>query len=316
MKTLLTFIAVIFLGFAGMSQSTLPNGNFESWTLSPLGPWYEPGGGFFSTLNILDTIGLPPGIAVYQVTDLDSVHSGNKAARLVTRKIEAMDILIPGVVGTISINWVTFSATLGTPYIWTTKADRFQGYYMAYPLNGDSTGATVLLSKWNNTKHMRDTIAYASLIFHGTKDEYTEFDAPITYWDNSTMPDSITLLLLSSGGYNAVNLFGSVGQVGSQAYFDDVTLTNIAGIDMLLMPDVDVLLAPNPASEKMTITLSEQIKNGLFEVYNSQGKKTTQFNLNSTSETLDVTSLKSGIYYYRVTNGSKSLNTGSFIITK
>jgi len=130
------------------------------------------------------------------------------------------------------------------------------------------------------------------------------------------MPDSITILLLSCAGYNAMNMMGSVGQVGSQAYFDDVTLTNIAGIEMLLMPDVDVVLAPNPASDRMTVTLSEQIKNGLFEVYNAHGKMIRQYKLNSISEILDVSSLRSGMYYYKVTEGSSKLNTGSFIIAK
>ncbi|MFH1937709.1 MAG: T9SS type A sorting domain-containing protein, partial [Bacteroidota bacterium] len=227
-----------------------------------------------------------------------------------------LDVLIPGVIGTLKINWLTSNATLGTPYTWTTKADRFQGYYMAFPLNGDSTSAIILLSKWNNNTHKRDTIAYTKLIFQGTVSTYTGFDAPINYWNTTTMPDTITLLLLSCGGYNAVNMMGSVGQVGSQAYFDDVTLTNIAGIEMLLMPDVEVHLAPNPASGNMTVTLSEVIKNGLFEVYSAQGKMIRQYPLNSISGTLDVSSLANGMYYYKVTDGSKKLNTGSFIIAK
>lgn len=316
MKKIFTFFAVIFLIQTGMSQSALPNGNFESWTLSPYGPWYELNGGFFSTLNILDTAALSPGITAYPVSDPDSVHSGNKAARVISGYIDAMQILVPGVIGPITINWVTFNATLGTPYTWATKPERFQGYYMSFPLNGDSSAAILLLSKWDNNAHKRDTIAYTRLVFHGTVDTYTGFDAPITYWDNSVMPDSITLLLLSCAGYNAVNMMGSVGQVGSQAYFDDVTLTNIAGIEMLLMPDVNVLLSPNPATDHITVTLSEEIKNGLFEVFNTQGKKITQFTVNSLSETLDVNLLRSGMYYYKLTDGSRSLNTGSFIITK
>jgi len=316
MKRLFTLFAVIFLAQAGMSQSALPNGNFELWEQSPYGPWFEPGGGFFKTLNILDTIQLPPGITAFPVTDPDSVHSGNKAAGLRTQRIDAMAILIPGVIGTLTIDWANSRAILGEPFTWTTKPERFQGYYMAFPVSGDSIGAIILLSKWNSSAHRRDTIAYTKLIFHGVVDSYTEFDESIGYWNNTVMPDSITILLLSCGGYNASNMFGSVGQVGSKAYFDDVTLTNIAGIDMLLMPDVDVTLAPNPASDHITITLSEKIRNGLFEVYDSQGKKITVFTLNSASESFNVSSLKSGTYYYRVTDGSKSMNTGTFVILK
>ncbi|MBL7137932.1 MAG: T9SS type A sorting domain-containing protein [Bacteroidales bacterium] len=315
MKKLCTLIVVLFLAHAGMSQSSLPNGNFESWTYFPAFGYYEPDGGFFKTLNSLDTVPTPSGVSAYPT---DSAHAGNKAVRLITREIviAPVHILIPGVIGTLKVNMLTEDATLGTPYTWATKAERFQGYYMAFPLNGDSIAAILLLSKWNNSTHQRDTIAYTRLVFHGTVDTYTEFDAPITYWNNTTMPDSITILLLSCAGYNAVNMMGSVGQIGSQAYFDDVTLTNIAGIEMLLMPDVDVLLAPNPASDRMTVTVSEVIKNGLFEVYNTQGKKIRQYPVNSISETLDVSSLTNGMYYYNVTDGTRTLNTGSFIIAK
>ena len=313
MKTLFTFIAVIFLGFARMSQSVLPNGDFESWTPNPNHGFYEPDGGFFFTLNILDTIATPPGLTALPT---EVAYTGNYAARLVTQKIDALNILIPGVIGTLHIKWSTSSAILGVPYLWTTKPERFQGYYLSYPLNGDSTGAILLLSKWNTGTMKRDTIAYTKLVFHGTVDTYTKFDAPVNYWNNTTMPDSITVLLLSCGGYNASNMFGSVGQVGTEAFFDDVTLTNVSGIEMLLMPEVNITLAPNPASEKMTVTLSELIKNGIFEVYNTQGKIISTFNMNSVSETIDVSSLKSGMYYYRMTDGSKLLNTGSFIITK
>ncbi|MBE0648308.1 MAG: T9SS type A sorting domain-containing protein [Bacteroidales bacterium] len=313
MKKLFTLFALLVFVIPGMSQSTLPNGNFESWTFNSTHGFYEPDGGFFHTLNQLDTIPTPPGVTAYPS---DTAYSGSKSARLVTRKIDLLFVLIPGVIGTLKINWATANAILGTKYTWSTKPERFQGQYMAFPLNGDSTGAIVLLSKWNSSTMKRDTIAYKRLVFHGTVDTWTKFDEAIDYWDNTAMPDSITLLLLSCAGYNANNMMGSVGQVGSQAFFDDVTLTNISGIDMLLMPDVNVSLAPNPASEKMTVTMSEQIKNGLFEVYNSQGKKITQFNLTTASETLNVSSLKSGMYYYRITDGSKSLNTGSFIITK
>ncbi|NQV01110.1 MAG: T9SS type A sorting domain-containing protein [Bacteroidia bacterium] len=315
MKKLITIVLLTFLAHAGMSQSALPNGNFESWTYFSAFGYYEPDGGFFKTLNSLDTVPTPSGVSAYPT---DSAHAGNKAVRLITREIviAPVHILIPGVIGTLKVNMFTEDATLGTTYTWATKAERFRGYYMAFPLNGDSIAAILLLSKWNSGTHKRDTIAYTRLVFHGTVDTYTEFDAPINYWNNTTMPDSITILLLSCAGYNAMNMMGSVGQVGSQAYFDDVTLTNIAGIEMLLMPDVDVVLAPNPASDRMTVTLSEQIKNGLFEVYNAHGKMIRQYKLNSISEILDVSSLRSGMYYYKVTEGSSKLNTGSFIIAK
>ena len=104
---------------------------------------------------------------------------------------------------------------------------------------------------------------------------------------------------------------GSVGQVGSQAYFDDVTITNVSGLEYILMPEVDVKLAPNPASDRLVVTLDEQIKNGLFEVYNAQGKLMQTSSLSGKTTTLDVSRLINGVYYYKVTDGSNGLNSGN-----
>ncbi|TSA27451.1 MAG: T9SS C-terminal target domain-containing protein [Bacteroidetes bacterium] len=313
MKKLITSIITVLLVQTGFGQSTLPNGDFEEWTYNSTHGFWEPDGGFFKTLNILDTIPTPPGVTVYRT---DSAYSGTYAARLITRKIDLLDVLIPGVIGTIKINWLTLNATLGLPYIWATKASRFQGYYMAFPLNGDSTGAVLLLSKWNNTSNKRDTIAYNKLTFQGVVNTYTKFDEEIDYWNTTTMPDTITLLLLSCGGYNAANMMGSVGQVGSQAYFDAVTLTDISGFEYMLMPEVDVRLAPNPATDRMVVTLSKLVKNGQFVIFNPQGKRIRTLILNEKRGFLNVSDLANGLYYYKLTDGSRPLNSGSFIVTK
>lgn len=318
MKKLTTLVFLILASLAGVSQSTLPNGNFEDWYFAPhpthpQGGWYEPGGGFFHTLNILDTILAPPGLTCYRT---DTAHSGNWATRLITRSIPALQVIIPGVVGTIQIDWVFQRAKLGLPFIWTTKPERFQGYYMSLPLNNDSSAAVILLSKWNTSTKKRDTIAYNRLVFKGTVSTYTNFDAAITYFDQTTMPDSITVLLLSCGGFNAGNMFGSVGQVGSQAFFDDVTLTNISGIDFQLMPDVAVRVYPNPATEVMTVELSEEVKNGTLEIYSTDGKQITTFTVSEIKNILPVNSLSNGAYYFKLKDGKQVVNTGSFIIKK
>lgn len=318
MKKSLLLIALTCLGLTGFSQSTLPNGNFEDWFFAPHpthagGGFYEPGGGFFWTLNILDTIATPPGLTAYPT---DSAHSGTKAARVITRKIDVMDVLIPGVIGTLEINWASMNATLGKPFTWTTKPTRFQGYYMSMPVSNDSSAAILLLSKWNSGTHRRDTIAYNRLVFKGTVNTYTQFDSEVNYWDASTMPDSVTVLLLSCAGYNAAFMMASVGRVGSQAYFDDVTLTNISGLPYLLTPEVEVKISPNPASSFLNVSVSEPVKNGIFEIYTLDGKRISHQPVAGTSQRINVQNLPAGTYFYKLTNGEKTLNTGEVIVSR
>ena len=318
MKKQFLTLVMVALGLVALGQSTLPNGTFENWywayhpTHANQG-FYEPSGGFFTTLNILDTIPTPPGLMCYPT---DSAYSGDSAVRVITKKIDILNILIPGLVGTIKINWAKFNATLGRPYIYTTKPLRFQGYHMAFPVNGDSTAVVLLLSKWSTSAHKRDTIAYNKLVYQGTINTYTLFDTAVNYWDNLTMPDSITVLLLASAGFNAVDMEGCKGQVGSQAYYDDVTLTNINGIPTLLMPDVDVKLYPNPATDFLMVTLSKPVKNGVFEIYDAQGKFLSRQDLGTTTSRIALQGIPSGTYYYKVTNGKTNLNTGMFLVTR
>jgi hypothetical protein len=317
MKKLVLLAAVFLFGFNYLSyaQLVLPNGGFESWTHNAKWGYDEPDGGFFKTLNILDTIPTPPGITVYKC---DTFHSGALSARCITRKIEIMNILIPGVIGTLKINWITNAAILGIPYKWTEKPLRFQGYYQAYPLNGDSTGAILLLSKWNTTSKQRDTIAYNKLIFHGTVSAWTLFDTAVVYRNSTLMPDSITMLLLSCGGYNASNMFGSVGQVGSQALFDDVTLTGLSpyGIEELMNHSINVSISPNPASDFINIKLEKAFSDGIFEIYDGQGRMVGRHEMPGITGHFSVGTLPSGIYFYRFFNAQEVMNSGSFIISR
>lgn len=319
MKKLFTILIVAaFLSQTGVSQSTLPNGNFNDWDwiIHPThagGGFYEPGGGFFKSLNILDTIATPPGLTCFRS---DEAHSGAYAARVMTQQIAILQVLIPGVIGTLKINWNTLNATLGVPYTYPAKARSFQGWYKSAPLNGDSAGAVLFLSKWNPFTSKRDTIGYKRLVFKNAVSEYTFFDAEVYYKDPNTMPDSITILLLSSAGYNAQNMLNSVGRVGSQAWFDDVTITDVNGIQHQLMPEIDVKLYPNPASDMMNVELEKAIKKGEFIIYSMDGKQLDVIPLTQIKNLVPVSSLPAGTYYYKISDGKSAKNSGSFVVTR
>jgi len=322
MKKLVLLLAVFVFGFSSFSnaQNNLPNGDFEGWKLyTPVAsaPFWEPTGGFFKTLNILDTIPTPPGVTVYRC---DTAHTGTYSARCVTRKIDILSILIPGVVGTISINWLTSAAVLGKPFYWTVKPERFSGYYQSYPLSGDSTGAILLFSKWNSGTKKRDTIAYNRMIFHGTVSSWTKFDTAIQYRNTTVMPDSVTVLLLSCGGYNASNMFGSVGQVGSQALFDDVNITGAGlppwAVESLFADNVKMSVSPNPAKDYIRVETEKAVKDGVFGVYDTQGRLIAEYTMTEASARFSVGSLQNGMYYYRLRSGGQTVGSGSFIVNR
>lgn len=318
MKKIISIAVLVLSIFTyGYGQQNVRGGDFEHWrhVVFTGYNYYEPDSSIFSTLDTLNYAPTPPnGNSAYRC---DTAHSGNYSARLVTRTIAILSVVIPGVIGTIKTNWAEEKAILGTPYPYgTTLPIRFSGYYQSYPLNNDSSAAVVLLSKWNSSLHRRDTLAYNSLVFHGTKDSWTAFDTAITYRDHSTIPDSLTILLLSCGGFNASNMFGSKGQLGSMAMFDDINLTGVSGFPLLLMPSVSVKLSPNPASQYMKIETGRNIENGYFEVYDAQAKLIRQIEMNGNFKQIGVSDLSAGTYYYKLIENAKILNSGTFIVTK
>jgi len=315
-KPILLAVLVLSIFAYSYGQQNLRGGDFEHWKYITQHHYYEPDSSIFTTLNILDTIPTPSGITVYRC---DTAHSGNYSARLVTGHITLgqTNITVPGVIGTIHIRWSEDKAILGIPYPYgSTRPIRFSGYYQSYPISGDSSSAVVLLSRWNTATHHRDTLAYNRLVFHGTINTWTKFDTAVTYFDQSTAPDSLTLLYLSCAGFNATNMFGSVGQVGSMALFDDVNLTGVSGFPLLLMPSVKVKLSPDPASQYLKIEFGRNIENGYFEVYDTQAKLIRQIPVNGISEQFGVSDLSAGMYYYKLTENKKLLNSGTFIVTK
>jgi hypothetical protein len=315
MKRVITIaLFSLLIATIGYSQQNVRGGNFESWKYITAHGYYEPDSSIFSTLNILDTIPTPAGITVYPS---DTAHTGLHSAGCITGYIDLLAIIIPGVIGTINIDWTTSKAVLGIPYPYgDTKPTRFSGWYQSYPLLNDSSAAVLLLSKWNTTTKKRDTLAYNRIPFHGTVNTWTPFDTLVYYRDNTTKPDSLTILLLSCAGFNASNMFGSVGQKGSRALFDDVNLSDVNGFPMLLMPSVKVKLSPNPASSVMKVELGNNVASGLFEVYDAQARLIRQYNVSGTNFQVGVQSLSTGNYYYKLIENGKILNSGSFIVTR
>jgi len=317
MKKIITLaVFVLCLCAYGYGQQTVYGGDFESWKFDPTWNYYEPDSSMFSTLNKIDTIPLPPGVSAYPC---DTAYAGARSVRLVTREISSIPVTIPGFIGTLKLLITSGTAILGIPYPYgNTLPIRFSGWYKSYPVSGDSTAAVVMLSKWNSTavNPHRDTIAYNRLAFHGTVTNWTAFDTVVTYHVLSTIPDTLTLLLLSCAGFNASSLYGSVGQVGTMAMFDNVNLTGVNGLPLQIIPSVKVKLSPNPASRYLNIELGSSIENGFFEVYDTQAKFIRQHSINGNSGQISVSDLSAGTYFYKLTENGKLLNSGTFIIAK
>ena len=331
MKQLFTLILLALALNSAYSQSpilkdniVIPNGNFENWYNVVVNPSLNyddigtgPTDNWTATLNSLAAVppsaGGPGPVTVFKSTDM---HSGNFAAKAVSANfpLGPVTIFIPGMIGTAQMDMVGVRALIGKPCA-DCRPSHFKGYYKFEPVNGDSCSAVILLSKWNSTAKKRDTIGYGKMVQHNAVSTYTQFDIPVTYTGTGVV-DSISMLVVSSAGFNVINFIGSVGQVGNTMYVDDLTLDYPSGIQQVLMPEVGVNVYPNPASDIMHIDLSKEVKNSSFEVFNTAGKLVGSYGMSQKTNAIPVYSLVNGAYYYRLISGKDLLNTGSFVIKK
>jgi len=324
MKKLITLVIFAFAVNAAHSQSNVPNGDFENWNTIVLSPTlsYEdlgtnPTDTWMGTLNSLvavpPTAGGPGPATIFKTTDK---YSGTYAAKAVSANfpLGPVTIFIPGMIGTAVMDMVGVRALLGKPCP-DCKPLRFKGWYKFEPVNGDSCAAVILLSKWNATAKKRDTIGYGKMVQHTAVSTYTQFDIPVNYTGTGVV-DTMTMLVVSSAGFNVINFTGSVGQVGNTMYVDGLMLEYPAGIRQDLMSEVSVNTYPNPATELLNVEVSKEVKNGVFVVYNSAGKLVGSYTASALKNSIPVSNLVNGVYYFRLMDGNNLLNTGSFVMNK
>jgi hypothetical protein len=206
-------------------QLNITGGCLDQWVWANDGHGFyclEPQGGFLRTLNYLTTLPGAAGGPGPLTTDSTKDSYSGKYAALLTTKIftpQSTPILIPGIIGTDSLDIPNATILLGKGY--TSRPLRFNGYYKYLPIGGDSGVIFVLLSKFNTIAGHRDTVAFARQIIKNAVSTYTPIDLPINYY-STAIPDSLTLIIASSGAINFVDLMGSKGQEGSQLWIDEI----------------------------------------------------------------------------------------------
>lgn len=293
------------LAIFAMGQTSFPNSDLESWT--NMGNYEQPAGGYWTTANKI--VDLFPGFYPATTFKTTDAHSGTFAARMVTDRISPPVNLL--VTGTLAIGEFDENGTppenlkLGKPF--TTRADKFTGWYKFNSVAGDSCDLYCLLSKWNSTTMARDTIAWAGLREYTTQPAYIKFDLPFNYSSSDT-PDSISMVFASSaGGANFQ------GQVGNELFIDDVVLETATGLEIMLMAEVNISVFPNPSTDQVNFTFSRAIREGRLEILDLNGRLLDEIEFTGDQTSLRVADWAVGTYFYRAWDGTEKLNTGTFV---
>lgn len=288
-------IAMLLVLFAhtmlnAQNEPQLSNGSFETW-VNDNGVQNPEG---WKTLNPLSLIGAP-----LTATLSSDAQNGNAAVKLETKQY----ILVGTIAGLLYLG--TFDAAqglnavkLGVPFD-GGKPERLSGFLKYTSVNNDSAIIYTQLSKFRNNKH--DTIAEASFVQYTSSNVYQTFDANFEYTTNSVAPDSIIIVISSSGaGQNGG------GQNGSTLWIDNLQLIYSSNNLQTLSPDYKAAVQafPIPADQILYLKIPENYTKSTtlqIDIYNTQSQKVHTQPI-SPNEYIAVGHLPEGTYLYTLSN--------------
>ncbi|PCJ66921.1 MAG: hypothetical protein COA58_05565 [Bacteroidetes bacterium] len=164
------------------------------------------------------------------------------------------------------------------------KYKYLQGYYKY--TNGGGDSAEVSLNMFVNGNYLGD----GRIRFGATTEEWKFFSIPVNYYLDVT-PDSATIRLFSAidGSTKSIN---TVFQIDELEFVDE--LSNTVGITETVSDDF--ILSPNPFSNIVTF----KCEGGVYSIFNTQGQLVKNGSLNNGENSLQLSSLNSGLYYIKI----------------
>jgi hypothetical protein len=302
MKTLFTLVA-LFITFSIVAQTQIPEGGFDNWTPSPSNTYYEPSGGWWTTLNSLELLGGP--VTVSPSTDM---HSGTHAAKLET--LEWGTLLLSGLLAAGEFITTAPFIEQGRPF--TDLPSKIKGWYKYTPVNGDSAGVVAILTRFNTGTNSQDTIAEAIGAIKNAATTYTQFEFDFDYSITGTDPDTIILVFVSSGDGGNFN-----GQVGSTLLLDDISLEYPSGIEESIAPEFTVDVFPSPASDEVSLLFNTDNPEKLqCRIYTMDGSFITSFSLSDKKHQLNISTWKQGKYIVQAWIGNNLASSSKFMVLR
>jgi hypothetical protein len=269
-----------------------PNGSFEEWEDTYI---TEPDSWITSNAFTSNSTGA-------SVMQSEDSYEGESAAEIITQKTIWGDL-----VAFIANCYVGKDDVYGGIPV-DQNPIKVKGFYKYNGVDSDSALFFARLSHYNEDTQEREILEEVYLPL-GNTDEYLPFEIPFTY---ATTPDADTLsLVFSSSNYNLEEEV----RLGSSLLLDSVFVQYFPNVVDESLVEKNII-SPNPAYEQLRFNLANffHSKNEI-RIYNASGKlvKKMQTSPATMSQSVDVSDLSAGLYFYELSSGDQS-SKGKFII--
>lgn len=282
----------LFVLIAPLSAQ-INNPSFESWTQVFT---FENPDGWTTGNQLLSLAG------TFTTLKDTSASDGNLAALLQTKFVSLAGANVPGVLttGVIDFNFATGEVGFisGTPFPYRPDKLTFDFKYIpAGAATLDTAGVFIVLTAWDATNLLRDTIGVGGVFITDTTTTYTTQDMPINYLSAGT-PDSMLLVFSSSATLTSP-------QDGSRFWVDNVQVAFPVGKQPLATVRA-INVFPNPATGYISISNPGQsvLQLRLFDV---MGREVRSRSIQPGLTTLLVQQLDRGMYFYQLTDAAGNM---------
>ncbi|PBQ32773.1 hypothetical protein CNR22_13650 [Sphingobacteriaceae bacterium] len=235
-------VSAVCISSAAIAQ--IPNAGFETWT--NMGTYENPNG--WSTLNTKTTTQ-----SIYTATKGTPGSPGNSYLKLTSKTIGLS--VVPGIAVSGKLDSMSMQPISGVPY--TQRPASFTGKWQ-HMIYGSSQGSLmVLLTRWNATTSMRDTIAHGLRGLSGMAMSWANFSFALNYMDSLNYPDSCIIVLRASGSNPANNDYlwtDNLAFTGTVAVVQPTV--NTTGLNENTKKNLALTLYPNPAQDHVTVNYS------------------------------------------------------------
>ncbi|MBU2652143.1 MAG: PCMD domain-containing protein [Bacteroidetes bacterium] len=286
-------------------NDSIPNSGFEVWIDNPFLNYEEPE--HWSTPNPYTSV---PQFNIVTV-EKDSIdpHSGDYSAKLTSKFIASGQM--PGIMtlGTITIDLINFTGEIRGGIPFNQQPAFLTGYYKYNPVDGDTCLILARLYRFIPAKGKQDLLALATFRSDVDTSEWAYFSAPFVYYNDTILPDSMNIIILSSANFDDP-------RVGSRLRIDDLKIEGTLGITEPNKPFVNVIVMPNPARDFVVFELEIAVRNGLLLIFDTYGRKVMSESFTGKKIKAETPFFSSGRYFYQILDNGNSISNGSFIISK
>lgn len=281
------FKTIFFLFTTSNLIAQIPNGGFENWidmgTYSNPESWGTLNNKWASSTIFTATQGTPgnPGSSFLKLTS-KTIGPTVKNGTAVSGIIDSMNVV----------------PISGFPFTGQPVAFTGQWQHMIF---GTSQGhITVILTKWNSSLNIRDTVAIANKTLEGMAMSWEFFSIPFVYF-NMTPPDSCIIFMQASGDFP---------EVDDYLWVDDLDFIGTVGLESTNLAVINsISVFPNPLTDGIVTISFQSISSAIVnvELYTVSGELifSEGYSVTSNQIQIDLGKIAEGIYFLKVRDGEK-----------